>query len=231
MKILDLFCGAGGASYGYGLAFPDAEIVGVDCYQQPRYPFTFIQGDALMFCQKYGKDFDIIHASPPCQIFSQITPARSRSSHKNLIPLTRVVIQEAHPTFYIIENVDRAKEHLINPILLCGATFGLKVYRHRLFEISHPIQQPFHETHNDKTPAANRKTLAESLSPKGFISVVGGGSRLHQVGRRDIFEYRKKAMGIDWMNRYELCQAIPPRFTKYIGQQIKETYHATSQTS
>ena len=230
MKLLDLFCGAGGASVGYARAFPNAEIVGVDIYPQPRYPFQFYKGDALMFCHQYGSAFDIIHASPPCQLFSSITPARSRSHHKNLIPLTRAVIKESNPQVYVIENVERAKKELISPITLCGAQFGLKVYRHRCFEISRPIIAPFHKPHRDKTPAANQKTLAQCISPKGFISVVGGGSRQHQAGRRDIFEYRKTAMGIDWMNRYELCQAIPPSYTHYIGQQIKENGYVKLQS-
>jgi DNA (cytosine-5)-methyltransferase 1 len=225
MKILDLFCGAGGSSMGYHLAFPEAEIVGIDIHPQPRYPFQFFQADAIEFCKKYGAQFDLIHASPPCQFASDITPDKSK--HINLIPdvmdamsISEEIRCEAQLT--VIENVPRASRYLMNPIILCGKKFGLKTYRHRAFSVTPDIPEPLHIDHDDSTPPANRSGgLEANLSPKGFISCVGGGSRTHQVGRRDIFEYRKQAMGIDWMNRYELAQAIPPAYTKYIGEQLK----------
>ena len=121
LKILDLFCCAGGTSVGYGRAFPNAEIVGVDHQYQIRYPFRFIWDDALEFCRRYGMDFDLIHASPPCQFASAITPHQARSRHRNLIPATRNTILMTRPKAYVIENVENAKGHLIHPITLCGS--------------------------------------------------------------------------------------------------------------
>jgi len=59
VRLLDLFCGAGGAAMGYHRAGFD-EIVGVDIKPQPRYPFEFVQADAMTYALE---GFDAIHAS------------------------------------------------------------------------------------------------------------------------------------------------------------------------
>ena len=134
MRILDLFCGAGGAAAGYHRAFPNAEIVGVDIVPQPRYPFTFIQADALEFPLD---GFDFVHASPPCQAF---TAYRRRGGgvgdgYPDLIAVVRARLL-CHDATYVIENVPGAPLH--HPVQLCGSSFGLNVRRHRLFETSFP---------------------------------------------------------------------------------------------
>ena len=112
-----------------------------------------------------------------------------------------------------MENVVGAP--LIEPITLCGSMFnGLKVYRHRLFEGSFDIEAPKHEPHRDRTPSAGN-----GISPKGFISVCGSGG-VKGMNSKEIIEYWSMAMGIDWMTRKELAQAIPPAYTEYIGKQL-----------
>lgn len=222
INILDLFCGAGGASRGYELAAIalriEVEITGIDIYPQPRYPYSFIEQDALDLTKKDIINYHFIHASPPCQKFSRITPSNNKRKHINYIPRIRRLIKNKP---YIIENVPEAKRYLRKPIMLCGTMFNLKVYRHRYFESSFNIEDLKHYPHYDSMPSANRPGgLETNLSPKGFISVVGGGTRKHPSGRKDIYEYRKKAMGINWMNRYELAQSIPPAYTKFIGEQL-----------
>lgn len=219
--LLDLYCKAGGASQGYYDAGFD--VVGVDIEPQPNYPFEFIQADALEYLAQYGFIYDVIAASPPCQRNSRLkalTTARNgdypKSSEIDLIAPTReLCIKLGKP--YVIENVVGAP--LINPVMYCGSMFPeLRVYRHRLFESNVPIVAPIHYPHRDTTPSAGN-----GVSPKGFISVCGTGG-VKGMTSTEIVEYWSMAMGIDWMNRKELSQAIPPAFTEHIGLQIAKYY-------
>lgn len=129
MRLLDLFCGAGGAGRGYQLAGFD--VTGVDIAPQPRYPGTFVQGDALTFPLD---GFDAIHASPPCQAYARVTGWRGdRGRHADLVEATRArLIASGVP--WVIENVPEAP---VRPdLVLCGSHFGLGVRRHRVFETS-----------------------------------------------------------------------------------------------
>lgn len=229
MLILDAYCGAGGAAVGYWRALNgNCTIVGVDIEPQSRYPFYFVRGDAIAFIRNFGYLFDFIHASPPCQVHSIITPDRTK--HTDHIAPTREALQ-AIDTPHVIENVTGAKDHLRNPVMLWGAQFNLKVYRHRLFECSLPVDAPAHYFHHDNAAAAGhkrveydgksevfavapngkRKSGTRSITRKEFVSVTGGFSGI---------DYCKWAMGIDWMIGKELSQAIPPAMTHYIGSQM-----------
>lgn len=229
MKLLDLYCGAGGAAMGYHWA-GFTEIVGVDLKPQPRYPFTFVRADAIDYCWQYGYQFDCIHASPPCQLFSSLSYVLTETQlarHENLIKPTRDAIKTTKKP-YIIENVYGARDQLVNPIMLCGTQFGLKVYRHRLFECSPYVLSPSHAPHQDNSPGAGK-----GLSSKGFITVVGGGRGTSRhpgelnpegyvsvAGHMANTNYCRWAMGISWMSGRELSQAIPPAYTEFIGKQV-----------
>lgn len=178
------------------------DIVGVDIFPQKNYPFAFIQGDALTYVKQNWREFDCIHASPPCQAYGR-TAHLSYKRHLLIEPVRSLLKQTDLP--YVIENVMGAP--LLSPIRLCGAMFSLKVYRHRLFESNVVLVEPVHHKHNDSIPRAGRA----AISKNGFLSVVGHFSNV---------EYARLAMGIDWMTRNELSQAIPPAFTQYIGQQL-----------
>lgn len=215
MKMLDLFCGAGGCSVGYNQAGFD-DITGVDINPMPNYPFKFIQVDAIEYLKECGHEYDFIHASPPCQRFSAMSKCRPGLSSKypNLIPETREYLIKLHIP-YVIENVAGARNELIAPVMLCGKYFNLKVYRHRYFEISPFILTPSHKPHRDSTPKAGH-----GISPKGYISVVGNGG-VRGMTSKAIIEYWKYAMGIDWnISRHEIAESIPPAYTKYIGERI-----------
>ena len=193
MKALDLFCGAGGAAMGLHLA--GYEVTGVDINPQPRFPFEFIQGDALKVSLK---GYDFIWASPPCQAFTLAQRIR-KNAHPDLIaPIRKRLRASGIP--YVIENVDGAP--LIDPITLCGAMFNLQTYRHRIFECSFPIAQPFHPPHKAKTTKMGRPPKA--------------GEFMHVVGNFSGVKAARKAMGIDWMSRDELSEAIPPVYSKFI---------------
>lgn len=215
MVILDLFCKAGGCSAGYVRA--GWQVVGVDIEPQPNYPYEFIQMDAIEFLKTQDLSrFDAIHASPPCQKFSRVQAlgkARNGSykEHPDLVEPTRELLQKIGKP-YVIENVVGAP--LNNPITLCGSMFGLKVYRHRLFETNFQIQAPQHFPHHDRTPSAGN-----GISPKGFISVCGTGG-VKGMKAQEIISYWSYAMGINWMSRKELAQAIPPAYTEYIGKEL-----------
>jgi DNA (cytosine-5)-methyltransferase 1 len=214
--LLDLYCKAGGCSVGYNDA--GFEVVGVDIEEQPNYPYKFIKMDAIEFLKNQDlSTYNVIHASPPCQKFSRIKSlgiARNGSykEHPDLIEPTReLLLKTGKP--YVIENVVGAP--LINPIILCGSMFkGLKVYRHRQFESNLKLYAPEHIPHKDKTPSAGN-----GKSPKGFISVCGTGG-VKGMNSKEILSYWSMAMGINWMNRKELSQAIPPAYTEWIGRQL-----------
>jgi len=198
MRLLDLFCGAGGAAMGYHRAGFD-EIVGVDIKPQPRYPFTFVQGDALEYCSAHGREFDAIHASPPCQAYSEATPMEARKHHPKLIAATRQVLAAIGKPF-VIENVENARADMRLTMMLCGTMFGLNLWRHRYFEI-----EPFRLF---MSPA--------SCNHAKFPVVVSGKSRKARVGIAD----RRTAMNIEWMSNAEITEAIPPAYTEYIGRQL-----------
>lgn len=199
-RLLDLCCGAGGASVGYARA--GFEVVGVDIEPQPSYPFAFVQADALTFPLD---GFEVVHASPPCQLFSLATSFHgTHGRHVNLVDPLRERLR-ASGKLYVIENVVGAP--LCSPIRLCGAMFGLRVYRHRLFESNLLLFEPPHVRHRVK--AARPGAIARSHE---FWSVGGHFGQKHLA---------QAAMGIDWMvSVREIAQAIPPAYTEWIGRQL-----------
>lgn len=207
MRLLDLFCGAGGAAMGYHRA--GFEIVGVDVRPQPNYPFEFHQADVLeMFrWESWWRGCDAIHASPPCQLFSRAGHLRDaqggKSSAINLIPETREALQVSGLP-YVIENVPGAP--LENPVMLCGSSFGLGVQRHRLFESNQALMS---------LPCRHKA----QGRPVGVYHVMNDHVP-HGGTTAKTLEEGQAAMGIDWMTWDELKLAIPPAFTQFIGEQL-----------
>lgn len=203
LKILDLFSGAGGAAMGYHQAAQELgiphTITGIDIKPMPRYPFTFIQADALEYLAEHGSEFDFIHASPPCKKWTR----QVKHSYPDLIAPTRNLLLSIDKT-YAIENVPDAP--LIDPLTLCGTMFNLRVFRHRKFETNPKIYFPPAQcNHWGKSDSLGRRKDAP------FITVCGSFSNVAKA---------RQAMGIDWMIRDELSQAIPPAYTRYIGLQL-----------
>lgn len=216
MWLLDLFCGAGGAAMGYYRAGFD--VLGVDIKPQPHYPFDFVQGDALEFCAEHGKEFDAIHASPPCQKYS-VTWFLFKRNHPDLISQTRKALN-ATGNPYVIENVERAP--LINPLKLCGTMFGLRVIRHRLFECNPPIYfYPAPCAHNGKVSGNRALKAGLRATPR-----LADFDYLTVVGHDFIVSEANDAMGIGWMSQHEVAQAVPPAYTQFIGQQLMQTIFA-----
>lgn len=212
MKLLDLFCGAGGAAMGYHRAGFD--VVGVDINRQPRYPFSFLQADALAMLDdaEFLQQFDVVHASPPCQAYSIMRAVTGQKDHPRLIEPIREKLEKAGP-IWVIENVMGSP--LRWAIVLCGAQFGLRTYRHRAFESNVLLlSSPCKHLHKLKTGRQGRRPADNE-----FICVTGNFSGV-DIGRQ--------AMGIDWMTRAEITQAIPPAYTEYIGQQLLNALKGTA---
>lgn len=197
MKLLDLFCGAGGASMGYHRAGFD--VVGVDLRRERSYPFGFTRSDAMDFPLD---GYDLIHASPPCQIFSKAQRLMEKDHIDFVAGIRQRLVDSGIP--YVIENVVGAP--LVDPILLCGSMFDLLTYRHRLFETSFKIAAPAHPKHTRRQTKMGRAPIE--------------GEAIHVVGNFIGVEYAKKAMDIDWMSRRQIAQAIPPAYSEYIGREF-----------
>jgi len=219
LKLLDLYCGAGGCAAGYTKA--GFEVVGVDINPQPNFPYEFIQADALEVLRdkEFIKQFDFIHASPPCQAHSRargLSEARNNGRygvHVDLIPETRQLLQVTGKP-YVIENV--AGSTLINPIKLFGSQFkNLYTQRERWFESNIMLVEPDKPMQKMKTPSAGN-----GIGEDGAISICGSGG-VRGLNAKQIRLYWGFAMGgIDWMTRAELAEAIPPIYTEFIGRQV-----------
>ena len=212
--ILDLFCKAGGASVGYWDA--GFRPVGVDIAPQKNYPFMFTQGDALeaLTSGSLLRGVVAIHASPPCQGYSRMNHVHKRDYPKLIEPVRELLRSTGLP--YVIENVEGAP--LIDPVTLCGSSFGLKVIRHRLFESNIPLTAPPCGSHEGEfySPAGHGDPNRRNRSRNPHLSGLGYTARC------------RAAMGISWMNRDELAEAIPPAYTEWIGRQLLEHINGTS---
>jgi DNA (cytosine-5)-methyltransferase 1 len=215
VRILDLFCGAGGAAVGYHRA--GFEVVGIDIKPQPNYPFRFWQGDALDTDNWPDFPIDAIHASPPCQAFTAYKRTGNVGEYPHLIEPTRHLLKTSGLP-YVIENVQGAP--LEDPILLCGSMFDMDIQRHRLFETNWQLDPPDWPCRHriwgrDRYPGGRSKE--RTGTSRGLVrSTV-------EIGSWDIpLERQKQAMDVDWMTLEELSEAIPPAYTEFIGQRLLE---------
>lgn len=187
-----------------------AEVTGVDLSHQPRFPFAFIQSDAIAYVlenlEEVRRRYDFIHASPPCQ-FDSDCQRIMKNDHPDLIDPTREAL-ELTGLPYVMENVGGAVSKLRNPVELCGAMFGLtKTYRHRYFEVSgFTLTAPPHPAH--RAPQAK---MGRRPRPGEVIQAVGNFSGVDLV---------REDWGTAWMNRDGIREAIPPAYTEYIGRQF-----------
>lgn len=208
-RALDLFCCAGGATRGLQQA--GYHVTGVDIRPQPRYVGdVFHQDDAMAWLRGEREplaSFDLIWASPPCQRYSESTPPAYKVHHPDLLPEVGTLLR-AQCVPYIIENVEMAAHLLRSPIKLCGSMFGLDFWRHRYFEIGNAdvffLLPP----------------CDHSYAP---VLITGQGNRRDAFGRRPgrvPVAKQRAAMGMDWTNRDELSEAIPPAYSRFLAEQI-----------
>jgi DNA (cytosine-5)-methyltransferase 1 len=209
-RLLDLFCCAGGAGVGFQRA--GFEVIGVDIKPQPNYPLPFIQADALKLDPKFLAMFDAIHASPPCQSYSDLAKRNGNGDAwpRLIEPVRKMLKKTGLP--YVMENVDGAP--LLDPVVLCGTMFPkLRVLRHRLFEANFEIVAPPHKKHPKVHTFDRRKShFGKTDEWKDFVQVTGGGNCSIAAARA--------AMGIDWMTKMEINESIPPAYTELVGKAL-----------
>jgi DNA (cytosine-5)-methyltransferase 1 len=227
VRALDLFCGGGGASAG--LVWAGYEVTGVDIKPQEHYPFAFGKADVLMLPVDWLATFDLIWASPPCQRYTNSArQARSTHRHPDLVPPVRRMLERAGVPF-VIENVLAAP--LRRDLLLCGSMFGLQLVRHRIFEVhGFHVPQPRHEPHHP-----------EFVSPHGSpgLPVAEEIERWRSKPRRQSLprerhgseEEWRRGLGIDWLDWKGLKEAIPPAYSRYIGEALRVVAPAPAKDS
>lgn len=245
-RLLDLFCGQGGAAKGYQEA--GFAVTGVDLADHAaRYPGEFIQGDALAYLAAHGAEYDAIHASPPCQGYSIATAGNrsARAKYPRMIAATRELLRlTGRP--WVIENVEQARSQMLSPTLLCGRMFNLSaddadglplaLDRHRLFESNVALAAPGHPTHDGRQVAG---VYGGSRRAKRLP-----GETLAEVAPRDRHEARhvrkggyvprsipvqQALLGIDWMTVKGMQESIPPAYAEHIGQHLLA--HLTAATA
>jgi DNA (cytosine-5)-methyltransferase 1 len=206
--LVDAFCKAGGAGMGYHLAGFD--VVGVDIEPQPNYPFSFVQTDAVKFVAEEGHRYDAIHGSPPCHDHSALSALTGTDDTGYLLAATREAMK-ATGRPWVLENVQGAD--MARWLVLCGDMFGLAVQRHRYFELGGWFaMQPPHGKHRGRVAGYRHGEWFDGP----YFAVYGDG------GGKGTLEQWRAAMGIDWMDKAELAQAIPPAYTQFIGEQLLE---------
>lgn len=221
--LYDVYCGAGGATKGYQLA--GFRVVGVDIKPQPHYcGDDFLEMDAFEFFARCERgEFpspNAWHCSPPCQAYSRLRHLpwlKGREYPELLAPTWEALETTGLP--WAIENVEDAP--MPYSIVLCGTMFDLPVYRHRRFGLSHMAMQPCHPRHQ-ATIAAGRASMAKRYRESAGITgvIVKESNRGSLAGHATGAKETGRLMGIDWMNRDELSQAIPPAYTEFIGRQL-----------
>ena len=212
LRLLDLFCCAGGAAAGYDAAGFD--VFGVDIEPQPNYPFPMRVANALTLSPSFLAEFDAIHASPPCQAYSDLVHRTGNGDAwpRLIEPVREMLVATGKP--YVIENVEGSP--LRDYVVLCGTMFpGLRVIRHRLFEANFPILVPTHLSHPLCHTLDKRKAhYGRTDEWTDFVSVNGGGN--------SSIASAQDAMGIPWMIKKEINEAIPPAYAQYVGNALME---------
>jgi len=219
--LLDLFCGAGGAAMGYHRAGFD--VLGVDIKPQPHYPFEFVQRDAFQFLDWFTGEWVAIHASPPCQAFTQMS-ARWRGKgtkadeHLDLLTPTRMALAGLGVP-WVIENVNGARWHMATTLVLHGGMFDLGVHRPRRFESN--VALFGFKAPQTKNPIGVYGTQPDGRTTYRYRNNGNMKGKSLMRAAKSIDE-ASVAMGIDWMTWPEIREAIPPVYTQFIGEQLME---------
>jgi DNA (cytosine-5)-methyltransferase 1 len=228
-RLLDLFCGAGGAAVGYSRAGFD--VVGVDIAPQPNYPFEFVQDDAVALMSTYPwwdvPPFQAVHASPPCQRYSTATKVNgTQDTHPDLIAPTRELLERTGLP-YVIENVVGAP--LIEPVMVCGVALGMRLEnyvlrRHRLFETNWPLMSPGCGCHRGDGRTLGVYGGGPTEKARSLHGKNPGGGRPQKATKAQA----QALMDMPWATKTEINEAIPPAYTELIGHQLAQHLRAVA---
>lgn len=224
MRVLDLFCGEGGSGEGYRRAGATL-VVGVDLKATRRYPGSlFIRGDVLALDWDFLRQFDLVHASPPCQFGTELNNDKTR--HENLIPVTRHALKAAGVN-YVIENVRAVADHLIDPVSLFGTMFDnhmvtstgqrFDLSRERCFETNWPLTAPWRAP--PCGPIAN--VFGGHLRARSGPYRTGGDTgRTVDFPGEDRAALARQLMDMPWATMNGMSEAVPPSYTEHVGAQF-----------
>jgi hypothetical protein len=212
MRLLDAFCRKGGSSAGYVRAGFHVTGIDLEDHADGYAGHEFIQGDAVAFIREHGHEFDAIHAGPPCQADCNLTAGTNADRaglHTSLLAPTRAALLATGRPFVIEQPVGKAV--MRRDVLLCGLQFGLRVFRHRQFELGGwTMPNPAHPSHRGHRVAGWRHGVRYDGD---MVAVYGDGG-----GKGTVADWQA-AMGIDWMtDKKDLAEAIPPAYTELIGE-------------
>lgn len=220
-RLLDLFSCQGGAARGYADA--GWHVTCVDIEPQPRNPFEFHQADAIEFLAAHWREFNAVHASPPCQDYLNLTKVNAAlgrtSGHERLIAETRAAL-EATDLPWVIENVEDARRELIDPVRICGTGLGRPIRRHRLFESNVPLVGIPCEHR-----AFSERRYWTSWRPNGEHRLSTVVQVYGNAGGR---EHWPAALGVDWMDAHGMVECVPPSYTAHIGAQLLDAVSAAA---
>ncbi|MFD3438810.1 DNA methylase [Streptomyces sp. NPDC058685] len=220
LRVLAAFCGVGGDTAGYQAA--GCHVTGVDCRPQPRYiGDEFYWGDAIEFIRRYGHEYDLIHAGPPCQYDCTLTAgtnAAKRGSYPNLLAPTRAALESTGRPYVIEQPPGRASRRMRIDVTLCGEMFGLGVIRHRNFELGGwSTPRPAHLEHRGRVAGMRHGVWYEGP----YFAVYGEGG-----GKGSVPQWQR-AMGIGWTDvRKEIAEAIPPAYGQWLATRYLTTVAA-----
>lgn len=217
LTALDAFCNIGGT--GMGLYLAGFNVVGVDILPQPNYPFEFVQADAIDYITTNGADFDLISAGPPCQFDCMLTAGTNqarRDQYPDLLEPTRAAIESTARPYVIEQPPGRASKRMRVDVTLCGEMFGLRVLRHRNFELGGwSMPKPDHLPHRGRVAGMRHGEWFEGP----YFAVYGNGG-----GKGSVAQWQA-AMGIHWTaDRREIAEAIPPAYTRLLGARFVEQH-------
>lgn len=215
--LLDLFCCEGGASAGYVRAGFD--VLGIDITPQPRYPYRFLQADALgllswLIDSHAIRQFAAIHASPPCQRYSTLKSMTTHQYADLLAPTRELLMTSGLP--WILENVATAPMH--QGIEICGTALGLNVRRHRRFDSSHLLYGPGMCRHNPDNVNVYGHG-AWNYRPRSDDPRIKHWTRKTQQCPLPVAA-AKEAFEASWMTQHGLAECIPPAYTEFLGRQL-----------
>lgn len=232
--LLDLYCRKGGATVGYQRA--GFYVIGVDIEPQPGYPGDeFWQMDVIELLKKmlatpFGMGWiRLVHGSPPCQEGNTaVATNRTRGivdTHVQLVPPTRDLLRKTGIP-YVIEQPTSSRKGLIRrDVTLCMDMFKGElpppwVQKHRSFELGGMYSWdtarikaavPKHPKHQGRVRGWRHGACYDGPYVAGYGK--GGG--------KATAEELRHAMGVDWMtDRFDLCEAIPPAYTEWLGRQF-----------